>query len=591
MLLIKPARFLPGATLILVMMTLLYVSAAKSQAPASDGVIQTRPQNLLSMEFLLGKAPLAAPLATSAYTPPETSSLPTRPFSGLLTFATKSAFNGIKTHLDTFDIASDAQLKLAALPPFTFEYVSDGPVIIPAKRDPQRSNHPYWEIILEPGRSWTDANDMGWSRASLPFSLKEKNQNCLHNGLMTFLYKTDGSISRVAWQVTSETCLYLKVDLWGMIDADYAPGPVPASNEIITTYHKQTSRRLPTRSFSSLAVDHPGLEPTAFRPSGAADVSVYGFALNGVHYRSECPTRYGPYPFCDVLDLPSYSLAKSVFGGLAYLLLTSQWPEFASMPVSRLIPECELPDRRWDEVTPAHLVNMTTGNYRSAVFNADEDNHMDAFFVAQRHVDKLRFSCEAWPRQSPAGAQWVYHTTDTYLLGVAMNNFLKQKLGDETDIHRDLIYAKLFKPLDLSPVLSWSQRTYDDRAQPFTGYGLIFHSDDLLRIALALNSDSSISNTLSATNFDTAMFRGGAPWPVPPATGELAYSLGFWGVDISAWIGCSKATWIPFMSGYGGIVVTLLPNGGVYYFFTDSNQHGFRKAAVEADKALNFCKE
>jgi hypothetical protein len=322
-----------------------------------------------------------------------------------------------------------------------------------------------------------------------------------------------------------------------------------------------------------------------------ADASVYGLVLNDVHYRSECPTRYGPYPFCDVLDLPSYSLAKSVLAGLAYLLLSNRWPEFAAIPVSRLVPECRLADQRWDEVTAAHLVNMTTGNYRSAVFNADEDNDMGAFFTAETHADKLRFSCEAWPRQSSAGTQWVYHTTDTYLLGVAMNNFLKQKLGDEADIHRDLLYPEIFEPLDLSPVLSWSQRTYDDRAQPFTGYGLIFYSDDLVRIALALNSDSSIRTTLAATDFATAMFRAGAPWPAPPGPQGLAYSLGFWGVDAAGWIDCSTATWIPFMSGYGGIVVALLPNGGVYYFFTDSNQHGFRKAAVEANKALNFCKE
>ena len=45
------------------------------------------------------------------------------------------------------------------------------------------------------------------------------------------------------------------------------------------------------------------------------------------------------------------------------------------------------------------------------------------------------------------------------------------------------------------------------------------------------------------------------------------------------------------MSGYGGIAVALLPKGSVYYFFTDSDQHGFRKAVVEANKALNFCKE
>jgi hypothetical protein len=45
------------------------------------------------------------------------------------------------------------------------------------------------------------------------------------------------------------------------------------------------------------------------------------------------------------------------------------------------------------------------------------------------------------------------------------------------------------------------------------------------------------------------------------------------------------------MSGYGGIVVAMLPNGGVYYYFSDSNQHTFSNAAIEANKALNYCEE
>jgi len=552
--------------------------------------VQPDQSHEISANFLLGNDALQTPLSTRAFTPPEASS-PAQPFSGLLTLDGNHDLTGIAIVVDTFQVSGNEQLKVADLPAFSFEYVSDGAALIPVKREPQRSDHPYWEIILEPGQVWTSTADMGWSRAALPFALKEKNQNCTHNGLMTFLYKQEGSISRVAWQITSETCLYLKLNLWGVVKAEYTPVPTLSTTGVAADYRKEVAKRLQVKSFSAFETDYPGLDAGAFRPSGIDDVSVYGLVFNGVHYRSECPTRYGPYPFCDVLDLPSYSLAKSVFAGLAYLLLSNRWPEFAAIPVSRLVPECRLADQRWDEVTPAHLVNMTTGNYRSAVFNADEDNDMGGFFVAETHADKLRFSCEAWPRQSPAGAQWVYHTTDTYLLGVAMNNFLKQKLGDGADIHRDLLYPEIFEPLNLSPVLSWSQRTYDDRAQPFTGYGLIFHSDDLARIALALNSVSSISSTLADTDFATAMFRAGAPWPAPPGPQRLAYSLGFWGVDVSGWIGCSTATWIPFMSGYGGIVVALLPNGGVYYFFTDSNQHGFRKAAVEANKVLNFCKE
>ena len=212
-----------------------------------------------------------------------------------------------------------------------------------------------------------------------------------------------------------------------------------------------------------------------------------------------------------MLDLPSYSLAKSIFAGLGYFLLTSRWPEFASSPVSALIPECKLEDGRWDKVTPAHLINMTTGNYSSALYEADENNGMDYFFEAEGHADKLRFSCAAWPHQVPAGTHWVYHTTDTYLLGVAMNNFLKKKLGSDADIYRDWLFPDVFEPLPLSPVLRWTQRTYNEVFQPFTGYGLIFHNDDLARMAYALNNDSKVTRMLAAPAFDAAMFRSGGP--------------------------------------------------------------------------------
>jgi len=547
--------------------------------------------------FLLGDTAMQEPLATSVFTAPGTATLPAQPFNGRLSLNADTALNNIETIVDTYGVGSDTRLSVTTLPPFSFEFVSDGPAIIPVKREPQRSEHPYWEIILEPGRAWTDGADIGWSRAALPFALKEKNQNCVHNGLMTFLYKQDGSVSRVAWQIASETCLYLKVNLWGIVEAGYKPGEVRQSKQVIAAYRKEIASRLPVKPLSALAADYPGLDPAEFQPSGMDDASVYGFVFNGVHYRSKCPTRYGPYPFCDVLDLPSYSLSKSIFAGLTYLLLNDRWPEFATTPVSSLVPECNLPDQRWDKVTPAHLVNMTTGNYDSSVFNADEDTAMDTFFVSETNTDKLRFSCEAWPHKSPAGTQWVYHTTDTFLLGVAMNNFVKQKLGDDTDIHRDFFYPQLLEPLDLSPIMRWTQRTYDDASQPFTGYGLVFHNDDLARLLLALNGDGpsvkTMDKIMATTDFESTLFRSAGPWLTPPVAGtqRLVYSHGFWGVDASQWIACSTVTWVPFMSGYGGIAAVLFPNGSVFYFFTDSNQHGFRNAAVEANKALNYCKE
>lgn len=554
---------------------------------------QTQPgAEVLSLDFLQSGNGLTSPQPTHVFAPPINSLPPSNTFEGILTLNTDANLNQIEILTDTFSAATRDSLKLRELPPYSFSFVMDGTAIIPLSRGPQRSDHPYWEIIPEPGVAWSETADQGWSHAALPFTLKERNQNCTHNGVMTFMYKSSGAITRAAWQVTSETCLYLKINLWGVADASYEPQSISQSAEVIAAYHKEIANRLPVKSFSSLEKDYPGLKRSAFKPPGIDDVSVYGFVINGVHYRSECPSRFGPYPFCEVLDLPSYSLAKSLIGGIGYLILISRWPEFATIPISDLIPECVLADKRWNDVTPAQLLNMTTGNYNSNIFKDDEDaDSMQTFFLAESHNDKVLFSCEAWPRKSPPGTQWVYHTTDTYLLGVAMNTFLKQKLGPQADFYQDLIYQRLFKALELSPAMQWTQRTYDEESQPFTGYGLIFHSDDVARIAQALNSESSLLQHFSGTGFEAAMFRTGKPKHTMLDDSGLAYRNGFWGVNVSKWITCQSDTWVPFLSGYGGISVALFPNGSVYYYFTDGNQYSIHSAAVEANKVINYCKE
>lgn len=549
-------------------------------------------QQSLGLDFLLSNEPLKSPQPTYVFMPPEHHNAPANRLEGLLTLIPESGSSQIEILTDTFGIAADETLRLKELPPYSFSFVMDGADIIPLEREPQTTNHPNWEIIAEPGIAWDLSGESGWSHAALPFTLKEKNENCLHNGLMTFLYKDDGSITRVAWQVASETCLYVKINLWGVINSRYEPRSIASAEEVITAYRTEVANRLPVKPLSDIREDYPDLEPAGFYPPGLDDASVYGFVINGINYRSECPTRFGPYPFCDVLDLPSYSLAKSVFGGLGYFILTKRWPEFETTPVIELIPECDLEDGRWSGVTPAHLLNMTTGNYESTIFNADEDAaSMVTFFEAETHPGKVRFSCEAWPRKSEPGTQWAYHTTDTYLLGIAMNRFLKQKLGQQYDIYADIVYPEVFKPLGLSPVSRWTHRTYDDASQPFTGYGLVFHHDDVVRIAQALNSDSALSKHLAGENFESAMFRSSNPRYTGLDPNDLAYSNGFWGVNVSQSITCPETTWVPFFSGYGGIAVAMFPNGSIYYYFTDSNKHGFRTASIEANNALNFCKE
>ena len=92
---------------------------------------------------------------------------------------------------------------------------------MPLRQGVQRREHPYWEVILQPGKAWNEAGDGDWTRVAVPFSLQERSANCTHNGVLMWLFDADAEVSRVAYQISSETCGYFKANLWGVVDATY----------------------------------------------------------------------------------------------------------------------------------------------------------------------------------------------------------------------------------------------------------------------------------------------------------------------------------------------------------------------------------
>ena len=548
----------------------------------------------LSREVLVSGSISRAPVDLGEYTPPPEAVPPRNRFEGSLAL-TRKGRNGFRSLSVDPAFLDPHHRDVSSLPEFEFEYVQDGSDLIPVRRGTIPGRHPSWELILEPGKAWDEPGDGGYSRASLPFALEERNANCMHDGVLTFLFKSDGAISSARWQVSSETCLYEKFDAWGTLEARYTPGRVADAARIVDAHRAEVAARVPVRPISALAQDHPGADPARFGSPGEvspSDMTVYGFVIDGIHYVGGCNTRHGLHPFCDVLDLPSYSLAKSMAGGIGLMRLEALYLGDSNRFVRDHVPACATDDR-WQGVTFGHTLDMATGLYRSEGDQADESApEVARFFFPEDHESRIRYACREYARKAPPGTIWVYHTSDTYLLGAAMNGFLRSQRGASADFFRDLLADELWKSLKLSPAAGVTRRTYDAAAQPFTGYGLTLHRDDIVKLATFLSLDGGRidgKQVLDPQMLRAALQRDPEDPGLRAAHDGFRYHNGFWAYDAARVLGCRGPVWVPYMSGFGGLQVVMFPNRTIYYYVSDGGEFRWAAAAAEANRIRRFC--
>jgi hypothetical protein len=563
----------------------LLTAAALATADSAPGAIP--------LTELTSERP-AGPWTMTAFAPAEGARQPSHAFEGRLVLGGELPGARFRVLRDQFGDARTNGGAAQHLPAFDFRFVQSGHALIPERRGAIASDHPEWEFVLEPGRVWDQDGDGGLTRAAIPFALQERNANCLHNGVLTFLFGDGARITNVAYEIGRETCAYFKFDAWGERRARYIPQPVPDKARLIGEFRREVAGRLPTRPIASLAEDHPGADPGEFGSPleiNPEDLTVFGVFIDGVHYTGGCETRFGPYPYCDALDLPSYSLAKTLVGALATMRAALLDPRVLSATIGSLVPECA--GHGWDDVTIAETLDLSTGHYNSAADQHDENApDMLAFFLAEDQASRIRFACTHYPRKTSPGTRWVYHTTDSYLLGTALAAWHRRRTGRAADFFRDLLVEPIWHPLGLSPAADITRRTRDASHQPFTGYGLTLQRDDVVKLARFLVAGGHIGDRQVV---DPAMLRAALQKdPAHPgleASGPaFRYHYGVWAWNAAAYLGCSEPAWIPFMSGYGGIIVAMLPDGIIYYYFSDGGAYAWAHAAREADRIHPFCR-
>ena len=550
--------------------------------------------NLLKVpiDWLASQAPIKQPLLTSAFERATTTTATSTSIAGRLSLTPIKNTDYFKIIKDNYKVNREGNSFINRLPKMEFDIVQSGTNLVPRIRTIQRSEHPYWEWQISPGTTWQQVNEEGYRRVMFPFSLQEKNANCTHNGIILFAFNESDEPTDGVFQIASETCAYLQFDLTGRLAVDFIQSQPESSIGLLEDFATETVEKIPVFNDKNLHEDHPKLNISALKPSLPDESTTSGVVINGKHYRLNCSTRFGDYPNCDYLALPSYSTAKSFVGGVGLMRLEKIVPNIGKALLTKVVPECA--EAHWKGVTLNDLINMRTGNYLSKKPMADESSErVLKFFSATTNTQKLKLSCEMYPHRSLPGKYFSYHTTDTYLAGVMMSR-LFTKMTKRNDFYTDILVNEIWKSLKLSPLMKDSKRTYDKDEQPFFGFGLTYLIDDVIKMSNFLQTQITINKEdalLDQTMLESALQYGDLRINREGGSPSVAYNHSFWALEVGRELGCKKARWIPFMSGFGGITIALISPDLIYYNFSDHHKYQWLDVVVELNRQFPICEE
>lgn len=555
-----------------------------------------------------GTAPSSPVDDTAGFGVPANAAQPTQSFEGTLTLDNTATSGSFTKLSDIYKLIGSGDSPWKHLAPFSFQFVQNGSHIIPAQQGLIYTGNPDWNYIIGPGRVWIENTDNGYMRASLPFSLVQRNQNCAHNGEMTFLFNSTKSpnISNVYYQITQETCYPMTFNMWGQDAATYAPGTVVNDVAIENAEATEVANRMPTKPFSELTTDFPssGIVLSNFTKAftNPAAITTYGLVINGTNYSSgnNCQTRFGNYAFCDDMRLPTYSIAKSVFVGTALMRLgqlygTGVYNELIQAFVTPTPGDSGI----WINTTFAATGDMAAGSYNVKGFESDENStQMSTFLADEAYNTKINDAFEFDLNSVTPDTLWIYHSSDAFILTQAMNLYLQQQQGSGADIF-NRVRDDVYKPLNVSQGGLTMVRTDNSATgKPGGYYGLFLSQDDVAKIGNFLNNSGGRINgtqVLEPTRLTDSLFRN------PNVTGLAAavprdsnffYHADFWGKTMTPtqFPQYSCTFRLAEMSGFGGNTVLLLPNGVTYYIFSDGNEFFWYDAVNEINKIAPICR-
>ena len=454
--------------------------------------------DLLPIKSFESGGMLEAPVANAAFAPDE-SALPAPAFTGVLKVR-PAAMRTLPVLTQPLIQGRDVRI----FPGVQLEFFTVGDVLVPVQRGEMvretggGSTLSYWRVIPQPGKVWREPGDGDWSRAAFPIMLVNDTENHAHQGLATFLYRGN-QVSGLELQFVQQTGPYLIKQYfvaWGFAHAEYAAGDAGQLEARRAQAQAEFADRLPAKPWSQLVNTLPAGTLDGFGGPLYPKWQVAGaLVVGGTLYYQDPVTPYGSYPYPLEMRFGVRSVTKSVFAPLSLLHLAQVYgPWVLALKIGDYVPGL---DPKWRRVRFIDAANMSTGfgGVGSTKTNPNDilDGYLggdyDAWYTAPSLADKIRqINATLHPYPWEPGTVMRYRDQDYFLLGAAIDSFIKSVRGPQADLS-EMVRTEIFEPIGIhqAPVVRTREAGGRDGIV-WCNAGYYPTLDDLAKIALLYQS-------------------------------------------------------------------------------------------------------
>ncbi len=524
------------------------------------------------------------------------------PFSGTITLA-EAEINTEPAELDPRRVMGrDTKL----FPRASLGFVAEDSDLIPWNRNlivsgTRTEDGSYWDVLVGPGTVWSEPGET-WSRAAFPLQLASSVENETYNGVATFAFN-DREVSGVRFQTVTQGRPYLLVQrrlMWGHLAAEFTAGPAPAG--LIEAFAAEKALRLPLRPISDL---RPRVGDALFDAihgeMNVENVVTAAFLVRDTLYVADCPTPFGELPFCREQRFGIWSVTKSTGNTVAALRLAQRYGR--SVLDERVADHLDVTadHNGWNDVRFRDVLDMATGVGEGSTRtepNNTGDGYLigyDDWYTAISKDERIRQVFRASNHPWGPGEVVRYRDQDAFLIGAAMDAYLKHRAGPEADVW-EMLEDEVYRPIGV-PHAPTNRLVEADGSLslPQMSQGYYPTMDDLAKIARLLQRGGAHEGAqlLHPELTAEALYRTdvrGITFGPPLETGQPSYHLAIWHQNYVGEGGC--AVDLARMSGWGGHRVVLFPNGIVAIRIakvTGSEASPVEGLAAVADRLDPFC--